>query len=183
MRKTTLRRLEALEKEERCRQQQERSRKQKDELAFLGARWSLWEIVLAHYLGGLTSSHELLPNGMLSDEPLWPDEGLERVLKYPVDGLFEALRNKDPELIERFGDAYRRLFAKVGLDFDTSPASVLFDAFVTMVNQLPDHWLNWLRSQLREHYSDAEIAAGSNLPRRLSGDNFLIFWGHDRALA
>jgi hypothetical protein len=153
MRKTTLRRLEALEKENRSREEEELS-------SLLDARMYLWRIVLAYYLGGLESDEE----ENISDAHA-------RALNYrSARDLFEAT---DTEICERYNDACRRLFAKVGLDFDDTPPNVLFDAFVTMVNQLPDHWLNWLRSQLREHYSDAEIAAGSNLPRRLSGDNFL----------
>lgn len=78
------------------------------------------------------------------------------------------------ELRQRYIDAYRRLFAKVGLDFDTAARDVLFDAFVTMVNQLPDHWLNELRSKLRQWCPQAHIAAGSNLPRGLDAHNFLL---------
>ena len=54
-------------------------------------------------------------------------------------------------------------FANVGLDFDDASSRALFDAVVTMVNQLPEQWLNWLRSNLQQRCSGAEIAAGSNL--------------------
>ena len=81
----------------------------------------------------------------------------------------------DLDLSKRHIDAYRRLFAKVGLDFDSAAPSVLFDAFVTMVNQLPEQSLNWLKSTLQKRCPSAEIGAGSNIPRELSGDNFLLW--------
>jgi hypothetical protein len=165
MRKTILRRLEALEKEDRSRKQRERSS--------LGrALVYIWEIVLAYHLGDLKSDEED------------PSEAEARALKYPTredycEAILKVMRKKDikdiSEIHERYNDAYRRLFANVGLDFDSSPPSMLFDAFVTMVNQLPDQWLDWLRSNLREWCRDAEIAAGSNLPRGLSGDNLFVF--------
>jgi hypothetical protein len=161
MRKTTVARLEALEKKDRARLQKELS-------SLRGARVYIWEIVLAYYLGGLNSD-EQTP----ADEHE-PTDALARALKYPSkDAFFIALNKEDKsEIHERFIGSYRRLFAQAGLDFDGTPRSVLFDALVTMVNQLPDQWLNWLRSNLREDCSDPEIAAGSNVPRGLSGDNF-----------
>ena len=42
---------------------------------------------------------------------------------------------------------------------------MLFDAFVTMVNQLPDYCLNWLRSTLRKARLHAHIADGSEIFR------------------
>ena len=120
----------------------------------------IWNIVLAYYLGGLKSDETSCR------------EAYARALKYPSwNDYLEALFKKDiAELHKRFDDAYRRLFATVGLDFDCTPPSILFDALVTMVNQLPDQWLNWLRFNLREFCSHAEIAAGSNLP----GDNLFV---------
>ena len=179
MRKTTLRRLEALEKEHRSREQEELS-------SLEGALVYIRLIVLAYYLGGLKSDEE--------EEGPWeadeekeaiiyvdhlnrPWEAYARALKYPSwHAYFEAgfIKKDISEIHERHNDAYRRLFANVGLDFDDASPGALFDAVVTMVNQLPDHWLNWLRSHLRECCSDAEIAAGSNLPRGLSGDNLFV---------
>ena len=149
MRKTINRRLEALE-------QKHRSREEK-ELSSLGdARFYIWMIVLAYYLGGLKPDEKD------------PWEAFHRALKYPSHyrELFEV-----SELSKRINDAYRRLFANVGLDVDGTPPSVLFERFVTMVNQLPEQWLNWLSSNLRQYCSHAEIPTGSNLPRRLSADN------------
>ena len=150
MRKQILRRLEALEKEHRSR-----------ELSLNTAR-VYWKIVIAYHLGGLKSDE--LPN-----------EAYARALKYrSMDDYLDALIKQDTsEFVQEFNDAFRRLFAKVGLDFDGTPPNVLFDAFDAMVNELPDQWLNWLRSKLRQYRSNAEIAAGSYRPRRLSGDNFL----------
>jgi len=91
-------------------------------------------------------------------------------------------KNRAFEMVERYHDAYRRLFAKVGLDFDATPRSVLFDAFVRMVNELPDEHLNRLRSQfdlnwLRSQFESCAIASGTNLPRGITADNFLLFAG------
>jgi hypothetical protein len=126
--------------------------------------------VLAYHLGDLKSDEED------------PREAEARALKYPsrADWFHVVLRamRKDikdlSEIHERYNDAYRRLFAKVGLEFDDTPRKVLFDALVMMINQLPDQWLKWLRSNLQQWCPDAEIAADSNLPRRLSGDNAFI---------
>jgi hypothetical protein len=177
MRRTTLRRLEALEKEHR-------SREQKQLASLQEARVYIWMIVLAYYLGGLEPDEkEEGPREADEEEETAiyvrhlhrPWEAYARALKYPSwDDYFEAgfIKKDVSEFLERFDDARRRLFANVGLDFDSAPPNILFDAVVTMVNQLPDQWLNWLRSNLQEWCSGAEIAAGSNLPRWLSGDNF-----------
>jgi hypothetical protein len=141
MRQSILRRLEALEKDHRSREQRERSLLQ-DVLVHI------WTIVLAYYLGDLQSDEDIT-------------EAHARALKYPSeDDYFAGLL--EGEIRERYNDAYRRLFAKVGLEFDDTPRSVLFDALVTMVNRLPEKWLNWLRS----HWGWYRGA-----PRGLSGDN------------
>jgi hypothetical protein len=156
MKKTTFRRLEILEREDLARKQRELGALQK-------ALVSIWRVVRAHYLGGLQL------------DEAGPGEANARALKYPsADDYFQALSNI-PEIRNRFNDAYRRLFAIAGLDFDLAPRAELFDAFVTFVNQLPDKWLAWLRSNLKTNCSDAKIAAGSNLPRQLTCDNFLPF--------
>ena len=158
MRKTDLRRLEALEKEERCREQRQRR-------SLRQAAVYIWIIVLAYYLGNLQSNEDDEDN---------PHEAHARALGYPSShDFFEAgFKKKDiSEIRKRYDDAYRRLFAKVGLDFDNTPPSVLFDAVVTMIDQLPEQWLNWLRSNLQQWCKDAELEPGSNVPRRLSGDN------------
>ena len=163
--RTLLRRLEALEKEERLREQKALSSLQT-------ARLYIWMIVLAYYLGDLRSDEKD------------PGEAEARALKYRSsedysEAVLKVMRNRDTkdisEIRERFVDAYRRLFADMGLDFDNAPPNVLFDAFVTGVNQRPDQWSNWLSSNLRRWCPDAEIAAGSNLPRRLSGENLFLF--------
>jgi hypothetical protein len=63
MRKTVLRRLEALEKEYRSREQRELSSLRK-------ALFYIWEIVLAYHLGDLKSDED-------------PGKAKERALKYP----------------------------------------------------------------------------------------------------
>jgi hypothetical protein len=162
MRKTDIRRLEALEKEERCREQRQRC-------SLRQAAVYIWIIVLAYYLGNLQSNE---------DDENDPYEAQARALGYPSGSdFFEAgFKKKDiSEIRRRYHDAYRRLFAKVGLDFDDTPASVLFDAVVTMIDQLPEQWLNWLRSNLQQWCKDVELAPGSNVPRRLSGDNLFVY--------
>ena len=79
----------------------------------------------------------------------------------------------DLDYTNRLIDAYRRFFASRNLD-DETPVSVLFDAFVISVNQLPDLCLGWLRNELRAYCCNARIAPGSNLPRQVSYDNFLF---------
>jgi hypothetical protein len=138
MRQRILRRLESLEKEERSREQRGLS-------SLREALVYIWKTVLAYHLGDLRSDEEC------------PGEAEARALKYPSkDDYFEALskvmRKKDTkdisELNQRFDDAYRRLFAKIGLDFDSTPPSVLFDGFVMMVNQLPEQWLKLAKGQV-----------------------------------
>jgi hypothetical protein len=152
MRKTVIRRLEALEKEHRYRDEQELS-------SLEDARMYICIIVLAYYLGGLSEEDD-------------PFEAHRRALKYSSEEDFsKAWSNGD--VFRRYDAAYRRLFAKVGLDFNNAPQSALFDAYVKMVNALPDEWLDWLRYRLQQFCPHAEIGVGSNLPRRLSKDNFL----------
>ena len=184
MRKATLRRLEALEK----REQQELS-------SLELARMYAWVIVIAYYLGDLessTPSSSSAPGaaqpriifrvmGSL-DDPFEafarddPREAFARALRYSsVDDLVNSVSKGNTSLYARNTAAYRRLFKTVGLDFETTRLSVLFDAFTAMVNRLPDQWLNWLRSNLQQDCANLEIAAGSNLPRRLSDENFLPY--------
>src|SRR5262245_40041694 len=167
MKTRTLRRLEALEEEHRLREERERR-------SLDSAISDTWQIVLAWYLGDLKEQGE----GELSD-------AYRRALGYPSeeeDCPWELRKNRIFEHVERYHDAYRRLFAKVGLDFDATPRSVLFDAFVRMVNELPDEHLNRLRSQfdlnwLRSQFESCAVASGPNLPRRVTADNFLLFAG------
>jgi hypothetical protein len=149
MKTTILRRLEALEKEQRSYEQKERE-------SLETALMYIWVIVLAYYLGDLQPE---------DDDPF---DAFKRVLKFPPD--HEPI--SDLDYTNRLIDAYRRFFASRSLD-DETPVTVLFDAFVISVNQLPDQWLSWLRDNLRAYCSNAMIAPGSNLPRQVSCDNFL----------
>jgi hypothetical protein len=169
MRKTTLRRLEALEE---ALEKEERSREQEEQAPLARTLAFIWMIVFAYYLGGLKPDKH-----KYEDEYEGPREAHARALNYPAaSDFYEAIRNPfDLDLSKRHIDAYRRLFAKVGLDFDSAAPSVLFDAFVTMVNQLPEQWLNWLKATLQECCPSAKIGAGSNIPRELSGGNFLLW--------
>jgi hypothetical protein len=157
-------RLEALEKGHRSREERELS-------SLMGAGFYIWEVVLGYYLGGLKPD----------EGDSGPFEAQLRALNYEsgadyLEALFKVKNDSGTEVMsDRFNDAYRRLFAKVELNFDDTPRNVLFDALVTMINELPDQWLNWLRSRLRQYCPNAEIAVGSNLPRRLSGDNMFLF--------
>jgi hypothetical protein len=147
MRKRNLRRLEVLEKEER-------SRKLKQQSSWATISFFCWKIVLAYYVGGLKPDNED------------PGEAEARALSYESRyDYLQALSNGEiPEINKRFKDASRRLFAQVGLDFDRSPRRALCESFVRMLNELPDQWLNWLKSNLQEEYRSAEIGAGPNLP-------------------
>jgi hypothetical protein len=165
MRTSILRRLEFLEKIHRSRELQELS-------SFEDARTHIWTIVFAYYLGGLKPDERS------------PFEAEARALKYASQDEYSgdvskviSDRNREAllRISDRHIDAYRRLFSKVGLDFDNTPRNVLCDALVTMVDQLPDQWSRLLRFNLRLSRADADIAIGSNVPRRLSGDNAFPF--------
>jgi hypothetical protein len=133
MRKRTFRRLEVLENEERSRELQQQSSSQT--ISFF-----CWKVLLAYYVGGLNPDEED------------PGEAEARALNYQSrhDYLEALFKGQTPEISERFKNAARRLFAQVDLDFDRSPPSALFEAFVKMVNQLPEQWLAWLKSNLQE---------------------------------
>ena len=141
MRKTILRRLDLLEAANRAREEKELS-------SIRSARMYIRIVVFAYYLGDLRLDEES------------PNEAHARALNYKSKYDFtDALMKKDISgFLERHYDAYRRLFAKVGLDFDATPRAVLFEAFVTMVDQLPDHWQKWLRCNLREWCGDLAIS-------------------------
>jgi hypothetical protein len=147
MRQRTLRRLEVLEQEERSHKLQQQS-----SLATIS--FFCWTIVLAYYVGGLKPDDED------------PGEAHARALNYVSrDDYLEALFKEEiPEINKRFKNAARRLFAQVGLDFDRSPPSALFESFVSMLNQLPEQWLKWLKSNLREDCRSAPIGVGSHIP-------------------
>jgi hypothetical protein len=131
MRKTTLRKLEILETEERSYQRNHQSSLQTP--AFLA-----WRAVFAHYLGDLKPYDEE------------PGEAEAKALGYAsYYEYLEALFNGEiAEINKRFKDACRRLFAQQGLDFDHTPRKVLSQAFARLVKALPDHCWQWLESNL-----------------------------------
>ena len=103
MRKTTLRKLEVLETEERAHKLKDQSHGNNSLLC--------WKVVLAYYLGDLKPDDED------------PGEAAARALGYESNyEYFEALfRGKIAEIDKRFKDACCRVFAQLGLDFDHSP--------------------------------------------------------------
>jgi hypothetical protein len=146
MRRRILRRLDVLEKEE-C----SRSLRRQASLATIS--FFYWKILLAYYVGGLK------PN----DED--PGEAEARSLNYESRNAYlKALfQGEKTEINKRFKNAARRLFAQVGADFDRSPPSVLFESFLRMANQLPEPWLSWLWSNLREECRSGPINTSSNV--------------------
>jgi hypothetical protein len=181
--KTVLRRLEALEEEERAR---ERAREQKEQSLISTVCWNVWCIVLAYYLGDLKSDAEaskvedIRLKRVSKDDPLEGFEyfeGFARALGYKsssdsISDFSRAEGFNGSEYAKRIADACHRLFANVGLDFNKTAPSLLFDALVTMVNNLPEYWLSWLRTKLQESCGHDAIPPGSNLPSWLSADKF-----------
>jgi predicted phage terminase large subunit-like protein len=132
MRKTTRRKLEDLETEERAYQRKDQS--SLETTAFL-----CWKAVFAHHLGDLKPDDED------------PGEAAARALGYESNyEYFEALfRGKRAEIDKRFKDACCRVFAQLGLDFNHSPRSALSEAFARSLNALPDQCWQWLESNLQ----------------------------------
>ena len=129
MRKTALRTLELLETEERAGQETHQS-------SLAATAFLCWKVVFAHYLGDLKPDDED------------PGEAAARALGYDsqyeyMDALFEG---EIAEIKKRFKDACRRLFGQLDLDFDHSPPSASFEAFVRLVDKLPEQWLQWIES-------------------------------------
>ena len=89
-------------------------------------------------------------------------------MKSQYEYLEALFKGEKPEINKRFKNAARRLFAQVGLDFDHSPPSALSEAFVRMVHELPEQWLQWLKSNLPEDCRSAPIGAGSDIPLEFS---------------
>ena len=136
MRATILRRIEALEKRQRV--------DDETQSTFLAvASLRLCGLVLGYYLGELKADEQDA------------SDACARALNYEshYEVYVAMVGNRQTEsdregLRKRAHDAYRRLFAKVGLDFDNASSDVLFDAFCKMVDGLPEHWLLRMRSNL-----------------------------------
>jgi hypothetical protein len=95
-------------------------------------------------------------------------EAFARALQYPsAHDLFvhADTRNELAECDKRINDASRRLFANVGLDVQKAAPNELREALATMINNLPERWLDWLKCNLQKNCGDDVIAAGSNLSR------------------
>ena len=100
MRRTNLRRLEALENQQRCREQKEQDALQR-------ASFCIWEIVLAYYLGELDSDKELLAL-KLRDRL---GEAFARALKYELkdeyrDVLFRKCGSTREDWSARCGERF-----------------------------------------------------------------------------
>jgi hypothetical protein len=146
MRKRILSRVDVLENEER-------SRKLDQQASVATISFFCRKVVLAYYVGGLKPDEEN------------PGEAEARALNYASrNDYLEALFKKEKQDIDRrFNDATRRLFALVGLNFDREPPSALFDSF-ELINQLPEPWLRWLQSNLKEGCHSAPIGTRSKIP-------------------
>ncbi len=147
MRKRILSRVDVLENEER-------SRKSDQQSSVATISFFCRKIVLAYYVGGLRPDD--------GD----PGEAEARALNYASrNDYLEALFNGEKqEINRRFKDAARRLFTQTGLDFDRGPPSALCDSFVRLIKQLPEPWLRWLQSNLKEGCHSAQFGTRSNTP-------------------
>jgi hypothetical protein len=159
MRKRNLRRVDVLEKEEHSRKLDQRS-------SVATISFFCRKIVLAYHVGGLRLDED-------------PSEAEARALNYESrnDYLEALFKGEKQEINERFKDAARRLFAQVGLDFDRSSPSALFKSFVRLLDELPQQWTNWLKSNLQEECRSAPIGTRSNTPLEFflsaAGDHLL----------
>jgi len=140
MSKRISRRVDVLENEQRFRQSEIQS-------SWATIFFFCWKIAFAHYLGTLK------PDG--ED----PGEAEARALNYESrDAYLEVLLNGEKqEINKRFRNAARQLFAQVGLDFDRSPPRLLFASFVRMIGELPEPWIDWLNSKVKEGCRNAPI--------------------------
>jgi hypothetical protein len=145
MRERTLCRVDVLEQEERCRQLERQS-------SLATIYFFCWRIVLAYYIGDLKGDED-------------PGEAAARALNYASqsDYLQALFQGEQQEINERFKNAAHRVFAKVGLDFDSCSPRTLFESFVSLANQLPEQWMEWLKSNLQEECR-SPIVTRSNLP-------------------
>ena len=167
MRATILRRIEALEQRQRV--------NDKSQSAFLSfARSKLCDFVLGYYLGELKVDEQDA------------SDACARALNYKSCleiylAMVKTESDNREELRKRAHDAYRRLFAKVGLDFDHATSDVLFDAFCKMVDGLPEHCLLRMRSRLLQGNYLLKVPADyarfpphTNIPCGITAENYLM---------
>jgi hypothetical protein len=120
MRKTVLRRVEALERQ----------------LPPLPRVWDDSErtfyidyLMLAYYVGGLKRNE-------------YPSEAFVRALGFNSVGKYLQTQRDDPDEYERRRtNARRRLFAQVGLDMDQTPLDALVEAYMKLAEQFPEDWV------------------------------------------
>jgi predicted phage terminase large subunit-like protein len=142
MRKTTLQKLEILEKDERFKIQKHRS-------SWRTVFFFCWKFVLAVHQGGLKTEDDN------------PHEAEARSLNYQsyYHYLLALFDGKIAEINAAYNEAARRLFAQVNLDFDRSPRNALVLAFIRMVEELPEKWRNELGSLLAEECRSCGMGA------------------------
>ena len=168
MRATILRRIEALEQRQRV--------DDKTQSTFLAvARLQLCSLVLGYYLGELKADEQ-----DASDACARALNYKSCTMKSTSPWLAIGKMTEKEELRKRAHDAYRRLFEKVGLDFDNASSDVLFDAFCKMVDGLPEHWLLRMRSRLTARKLFMKVPAGyarfpphTNIPCGITAENYL----------
>ncbi len=136
MMKGIQRRLEALEQQHAKRVAEARAR---DAESRSLAKW----IVLVYYLGDLKLHKPSL--NTFSD-------GLAKALNYRSredmpSAPSELSDSGRSELATRFDDAYRRLFAKFGLDYDVSSESEQIEALCEMKKAVPHEWVRFIESK------------------------------------
>jgi hypothetical protein len=162
MRQTNLRRLEALEREHRSREQNHDG---KELPVAEKAEGYVCIIVLAYYLGGLKLDvpPDRLERSNVSPDKRYPGDSFAAVEAYARALQYASADNwfVDAELDKRINDAFRRLFANVGLDVHMAAPNELCEALATMINNLSKGWLDWLK----ENCGDGVIVDGSNLSR------------------
>src|SRR5437588_13119177 len=135
MRKGIQRRLEALEKEERNRQNQQDA--SWDPLR--RAIFFIKIVVLAYYVGRLE-----------------PDEGpisgwasLSWIARLLIPSAIDSSALLQ-EVDKRTHAAFLRLYAQVGIDAGGASERALFDALLKLANQLPKQWLERIESTCRD---------------------------------
>jgi hypothetical protein len=137
MKKSTQRRLEALEQEERYRQKhlewQKRYRQEKEDAALENAQnafFFIGTIVLAYYVGGLKPEE-------------CPTSGYARALN--CQSMEDAQSKDELDFDKRVREAELQLYAQVGIDVYHTSEHELFDEVFKLANQLPEQWLELIK--------------------------------------
>lgn len=146
MLKSSLQRLEALE-------EQERDRKEKRRLPWLALAKAAEDVILAYFVGGLTPD-ELVETALSRALSYASPEEANRASRRWAIASIENRQLYDQlcdDLLERYHQALRHLFAKAGLDVDRSPLPALAGALQEFVRKLPPAELDQVKAQTREY--------------------------------